>query len=183
MMAGRLPVLALAGALALGGCDEEAPMAEAPPPREMSGEEIGHYCGMLVAEHPGPKGQIFLTGEDQPVWFTSVRDAFAFTMLPEEPREIVAIYVNDMGRAASWDAPGPGTWIEAHDAHFVIGSARRGGMGVEEVVPFADAEAARRFAEEHGGEVVGFSAVPQDYVLGATAEPEPAPEPHEGATP
>ncbi len=47
----------------------------------------------------------------------------------------------------------------------------RGGMGAEEPVPFGTEDAAREFAEEHGGEVVDFEGVPKDYVLGATSEP------------
>ena len=80
-----------------------------------------------------------------------------------------------MGRAASWDDPGPGTWIEARQARFVIGSRKRGGMGAEEPVPFGKSAAAEAFAAEHGGEVVAFDGVPEDYVLGATVQPAAGP--------
>ena len=46
--------------LALLGCNEK-PAAQLPPPHKMTAELIGHYCGMNVLEHPGPKGQIFVT--------------------------------------------------------------------------------------------------------------------------
>ena len=48
------------------------------------------------------------------------------------------MYVNDMG-VARWEAPEPGTWIDANGAWYVIGSDRMGGMGVPEAVPFAAA--------------------------------------------
>jgi copper chaperone NosL len=164
--------LALALAmLALAACEEEK---EAPPPQELTRDAVSHYDQMLVLDHEGPRAQILLESRDEPVWFSSVRDAFAFHFLPEEPRDIAAIYVTDMARAATWEDPGPGIWIEARDAHFVIGSDRRGGMGAEEPVPFGTTEAAAAFAAEHGGEVVDFDGVPRDYVLGATAEPAPA---------
>jgi copper chaperone NosL len=127
---------------------------------------MGHYCGMNVLEHPGPKGQIILASRIDPVWFSSARDAIAFTLLPEEPKDIRAVYVSDMGKASSWSAPGASNWVEAHKAWFVIGSAVRGGMDVEEAVPFSDRVRADRFAAEHGGRVVAFSEVPRDYVLG-----------------
>jgi hypothetical protein len=49
-----------------------------------------------VLDHPGPNGQIFIKGQAEPVWFASVRDTVAFTLLPEEPKDVTAIYVNDM---------------------------------------------------------------------------------------
>ena len=169
LLAGLLP-------LALAGCDEED--AAPPPPVELTGGEISYYDQMIVLDHDGPKAQIHLESRDEPVWFSSVRDAFAFHFLPEEPRDIAAIYVTDMGRAESWDDPGPGVWIEARTAEFVIGSEMRGGMGAEEPVPFGDREAAEAFAARHGGEVVSFDEVPEDYVLGATAEPGAQPGGH-----
>ena len=54
--------------------------AEAPPPpQEMTDAAIGHYCGMNVLEHTGPKGQIILASRKDPVWFSSARDAISFT--------------------------------------------------------------------------------------------------------
>ena len=162
-------ILVVLGLVLLVACgEEERPV---PPAREISAGDISHYDQMIVLDHEGPKAQIWLASRGEPIWFSSVRDAFAFHFLPEEPRDIAAIYVTDMGRAASWADPGPGTWIEARDARFVIGSDRRGGMGAEEPVPFGTEEAAQVFAAEHGGEVVSFEEVPEDYVLGATAEP------------
>ena len=71
-----------------------------------------------------------------PLWFTQVRDAIAFTRLPEEPRDITAIWVNDMGRTTNWEAPEAGAWTDAHSAWFVIASSQAGGMGAAEAVPF-----------------------------------------------
>ena len=51
---------------------------------------------MNVLEHPGPKGQIITKGRIDPFWFTSVRDTVAFTLMPDQPRDIRAIYVSDM---------------------------------------------------------------------------------------
>ncbi|SDY87491.1 nitrous oxide reductase accessory protein NosL [Citreimonas salinaria] len=169
-MTARFFAIALLSVGLLAACDEDE-AAPPPPPQELTGSEISHYDHMIVVDHDGPKAQILLESREDPVWFSSVRDAFAFHLLPEEPRDIAAIYVTDMARAESWADPGPGVWIEAREAHFVIGSDMRGGMGAEEPVPFGTEDAAAAFATEHGGEVVAFDAVPEDYVLGATVEP------------
>ena len=65
--------------LLLGACEDDDRVAEAPPPRDLTREAIGHYCNMIVVDHLGPKGQIFVRGVAEPVWFTSVRDTIAFT--------------------------------------------------------------------------------------------------------
>jgi copper chaperone NosL len=160
---------AFAGVLALAGCNDQK-TAEAPPPQEITDSAIGHYCGMNVLEHSGPKGQIILASRKDPVWFSSARDAISFTLLPEEPRDIRAIYVSDMAKAPSWDKPGANNWVDARQASFVIGSRMQGGMGGDEAVPFSDRSAAEKFAAENGGRIVAFAEVPKDYVLGATAE-------------
>jgi copper chaperone NosL len=163
--------------LALAACKEDA---ERPAAHTMTDAAIGHYCGMMLTEHQGPKGQILLEGADEPVWFTSVRDTLAFTLLPEEPKDIAAIYVSDMGGAPSWAAPGPDNWTDAKAASFVINSSAEGGMGGAEAVPFADKAKAEAFAAEHGGEVVAFDAIPPDYILTAATTPPaepPAPAP------
>ncbi len=151
--------------LAFAGCQKET--ARLPLPQKMTAESIGHYCGMNLLEHPGPKGQIFAASLIEPVWFSSVRDTIAFTMLPDEPKDVQAIYVSDMGKAPSWDKPGAENWVEARKALFVIGSRVKGGMGGDEAVPFSDRGAAEKFMSENGGRIVTFDQVPRDYVLAA----------------
>ncbi len=157
---------ALAAAALVAACDGPAPNAAPPAPLEVSAEATGHYCGMLLVDHEGPKGQIHLASRGQPVWFSSVRDTIAFLRLPEEARDIAAVYVNDMGRATQWAQPEAGTWIEARQAWFVIDSEMRGGMGAPEAVPFADEAAAQAFVAKHRGRVVRLDGIPDAYVLG-----------------
>ncbi len=163
-------LLCTAAMLALSGCYGETG-AELPGPRELTRDAVGHFCRMIVADHSGPKAQIFVEGRAEPYWFSSVRDAFAFMKLPGETKNVRAIYVNDMGKAANWSAPEPGTWIDARKAYFVLDSARKGGMGLKETVPFATQDAAAAFIAQHGGIVADFSQVPEDYVLGDDTAP------------
>ncbi len=153
--------------LALAACDDPETAQAPPPPQELSADAVGHYCGMIVLEHSGPKGQIILKSRKEPVWFSSARDAVAFTLLPEEAKDIQAIYVSDMAKAPTWDEPGTTNWVEARQAFFVIGSDKSGGMGAAEAAPFSDRSVAEAFAQDHGGEVVAFADIPHDYVLGS----------------
>ncbi|MQU92862.1 nitrous oxide reductase accessory protein NosL [Sinorhizobium meliloti] len=164
------PVIALLlCGLFVSGCNEEKEAAP-PAPYALTEEAMGRYCGMNVLEHPGPKGQIIMSQIPEPIWFSSARDTLAFTMLPEEPKDIAAIYVSDMAKATTWEEPGADNWIDARKAFFVIDGARRGGMGTQEAVPFSTREAADEFARKHGGRVVSFDEVPRDYVLGSTTD-------------
>ena len=170
--------------LAASGCDDQDKAEQLPPPVALTREAVGHFCGMTLVEHPGPKGQILLRGDDRPVWFTSARDTAAFTLLDEESKAIRAIYVSDMGKAPSWEEPGATNWVEARQAWFVAGSDRRGGMGAEEAVPFSSRSAADRFVAEHGGRVLRLAEMPRDWVLGdgggadgTTGDAPPAPAP------
>lgn len=157
--------------LSIAGCGEQQ-AAVLPAPHTLTADAVGHYCGMDLMEHTGPKGQIILASQSTPVWFSSARDAFSYTMLDEEAKDVRAVYVSDMGQAPSWDNPGVDNWIEARSALFVIESRMQGGMGAPETIPFSDRAAAEKFAAENGGRIVAFSDVPQDYVLSS----EPAQE-------
>ena len=163
----RLAFLLVTG-IVLAGCGPKT-AGPPPPPFPVTAQATGHYCGMNLIEHQGPKGQIILASQAEPIWFSSARDAFSFTKLQDEPKDIRAVYVSDMAKAQSWDDPGATNWVDAHNAFFVIGSTKQGGMGAPETVPFSDRTAAERFATEYGGRVVTFAEVPRDYVLGSQA--------------
>lgn len=141
---------------------EKTQTVEAPPAQTLSREANGYYCLMTVINHDGPKGQIILSDKQEALWFTSVRDTIAFTLSPEEPKNVAAIYVNDMSDA-DWDNPGVDNWIDAHDAWFVLGSNLAGGMGAPEAVPFSTKEKAALFASKQGGSVYTFATMPHDY--------------------
>jgi copper chaperone NosL len=148
----RMRMAAVAFVMLAACSKEEARVV--PPAHSLTVDATGHYCGMLLAEHAGPKGQILLEGRDDPVWFSSVRDTLTFLNLPEEPKTIAAVYVSDMAKAASWEQPGADNWTLAGDAFFVVGSSRQGGMGGTEAVPFSTEPAAQAFVQQYGGRIV-----------------------------
>lgn len=51
------------------------------------------------------------------------------------------------------------------DAFYVLGSAREGGMGAPEAVPFGTESAAQAFAIQEGGAVMRLAQIPDKLVL------------------
>ncbi len=155
---------ALLFVLLLAACKEDAQDLS---PVALTEAAVGHYCQMNVLEHPGPKAQVHLDGfPEKPLFFTQVRDAIAYSRLPEQDGVILAIYVNDMGAdGATWEDPGEANWIPAASAHYVVGSSVEGGMGAPELVPFSDLAAASDFAAGRGGTVMSLSEVPDSAVI------------------
>jgi copper chaperone NosL len=171
-------ILILLASILLSGCNQDGASSVVPPPVVLSRDAMGVFCGMNLLEHPGPKGQIITASRLDPFWFTSVRDTVAFTLMPDQPRDIRAIYVSDMARAPSWEQPGATNWIDAHKAFFVIESRRQGGMGAAEAVPFGNRESADAFAAANGGKVVTFAEIPGAYVLGSDTAGDQAEHDH-----
>ena len=112
----RTTVIACLAVLSVAsGCGNQETAAR-PEPATLTDDAIGHYDQMIVVGHLGPKAQVHLAGATEPLWFTQVRDAFAFERGGEKDAEITAVYVNDIGIAPTWDNPGLDNWIAAETA-------------------------------------------------------------------
>lgn len=157
--------LTLAAGLSLAACNGADNAAAPPAPQAITTQSVGHYCGMALLDHGGPKGQIFIKGRPDPIWFSSIKQVFAYTLLPEEPKALSSLYVNDMGTAGPDGNPDPATWIDARQAFYVIEGRFIGGMGAEDAMPFSARASAEAFAQAHGGRVVVFADVPEPYVF------------------
>ena len=152
--------LSLLTCLVLLGCGEET--TQAVVAEESGRDAVGHYCGMLISEHKGPKGQIVLTGTKPRVWFSSVRDALTYAdQEVANEGEIAGFWVNDMSRG-TWGEPAEGAWVPAKDAFYVVGSSKGSAMGGNEAVPFAERARAEAFAKEFGGKVVDFATAKRE---------------------
>lgn len=153
--------LALVGLMAggLAACGQAVQQSAAPL-------EIGRdtYCsldGMLLADYPGPKAQIHYT-QGLPEFFCDTVEMFSVYLQPEQQKRVVAVFVQDMGKA-SWESP-EGQWMDARQAFYVVGSSKRGSMGPT-FASFADEAAARAFAGREGGRVLRFSEVTPDMAV------------------
>ncbi len=152
-------------ALTIGACSNDSAQDNIPKPAVLTDDAIGHSDKMIVVNHIGPKSQIFLANQDEPLWFSSVRDGLAYYKSPEKTAKILAFYVNDVGAGKSWQELGKGDWIDAKTAYFVYGSDAIGGMGAPEFVPFSDKEKALEFAKERGGELLSLDDIDAEMVL------------------
>lgn len=153
--------------LALAACGQTATSvpAELPKAQVITEHSKGYYCTMNLAEHNGPKAQIFLDSKpNEPLWFSTVTQIFGFVQHPGEPKDIAAIYVSDMGAVADWNTPNSDVWIDAKTAYYVIESKFVSGMKTVDSVPFSDLAKAEAFAKENGGRVIRFDEMPDEWI-------------------
>ncbi len=115
---------------------------------------------MLLADFPGPKGEI-VYAQGAPDFFCDTVELFSTYLQPEQQKQVVGIYTQDMAQAP-WDHP-QGHWIDAKTAFYVIGSKKSGSMGPT-VAAFAQEADARTFANREGGKVLRFDQVTPDMV-------------------
>ena len=120
----------LAGALALAGCNDEKTAEAPPPPQRADGRGDRPLLRHERARAPRARrdrsswrAARSRSGSRRPATRSPSR------MLPEEPKDIRAIYVSDMAKAPSWDKPGANNWVDAKQASFVIGSRDAGRHG------------------------------------------------------
>ena len=116
--------------------------------------------GMLLADFPGPKGQVHYD-KDPPDFFCDTFELLATYLSPEEQKRIRAVFTQDMAKA-DWKKP-VGNWIDARSALYVFGSEMKGSMGPT-AASFARREDAEAFARQHGGKVVRFDEITSGMV-------------------
>jgi nitrous oxide reductase accessory protein NosL len=178
----RRALLALGGGFAAtAGCLGGDRATETPDPVAVPGSAQCDACGMVIADHPGPNGEIFYRdrspeGHDNPAWFDSVRGCL-FPYFFEHERldwTAAAVYVTDYSQADySLQTEGDRTFITSHrdpetlarasDVAFVVGADVYGAMG-RDFVPFSDRDDADAFRAEHGGEILAFDEVTPDHL-------------------
>lgn len=130
------------------------------PSAPVSPQEItaGTFCsldGMILADFPGPKGQIhYATGK--PDFFCDTVEMFSIYLQPEQKKRITGIFAQDMGKT-NWDKPRD-NWIDARQAFYVLGSKKNGSMGPT-LGAFAHQQDADNFVQKFGGKVLRFDQV------------------------
>lgn len=153
-----LALLLAAGLLAACGDKGEA---SALAPAEIGRDTACELDGMLLADYPGPKGQILYAGEDRPEFFCDTTELLSTLLAGEQVRAVRAAYAQDMAKA-DWNQP-QGYWIDARTAVYVVGSKRHGSMGPT-IASFAEEAAAQQFSKEYGGKVLRFAEIKKDMV-------------------
>lgn len=149
-------------ALSLAGCTPNDLTASGDQaPAAMDQMASCSLDGMLLADFPGPKGQILYAHDKQVHWFCDTVELLSTLLAPEQVRAVRAAYVQDMGKA-DWARPS-GHWIVARDALFVLGSKRHGSMGPT-AASFADEAAAQSFVQSYGGRLLRFADIKPEMV-------------------
>ena len=105
--------------------------------------------------------QILYVGDAKPHWFCDTVELFNVLLKPEQQRAVRIAYTQDMAQA-DWEIP-RGHWFDVRQGFYVLGSKRQGSMGPT-IASFAQEDAARRFATEHGGRVLRFAEIKPDMV-------------------
>ncbi|NDP37825.1 MAG: nitrous oxide reductase accessory protein NosL [Rhodoferax sp.] len=157
-----LAALAALGSLgSLAGCGDRADDARPLAPVEIDASTSCELDGMLLGDYPGPKGQIHYAGAPAPVFFCDTVELFNTMLQPEQVRKVLAVYVQDMGKA-DWDQP-RGNWMDAKSGFYVLGSKRHGSMGPT-IASFAQESDAKEFAGKWGGKLLRYAEVKPDVV-------------------
>ena len=118
-------------------------------------------CGMFPAKYPRWQSQIiFKDGSMTP--FDGCKCMFNFLMAVEKfdkthsSEDVQVVWVKDFDS---------GAWINAVDAHYVVGSDMMGPMG-KELIPFADSGAAMKFNQAHGGAMMQYAEITPEVLKG-----------------
>lgn len=146
--------------LSLLGCGQSGDAASTAP-AEPGPQVSCSLDGMLLADYPGPKGQIRYAKVAEVQWFCDSMELLATLVAPEQVRPVLSAYVQDMA-LADWDQP-QGHWIDARTAVYVLGSRRHGSMGPT-AASFATEAGAQAFVQAHGGRAVRFAEIRPDLV-------------------
>jgi copper chaperone NosL len=158
----RTLLVAISAVLALTACGQQPGNASSIVPVEIDRSTSCALDGMLLADYPGPKGQIHYANRAEPDFFCDTVELLHIYLNPEVVVPVRAIFVQDMAKA-SWDAP-QGHWIDARTAWYVHGSSRRGSMGPT-LATFESETDARKFSEEFGGQALRFEDIKPDMVI------------------
>lgn len=149
-------VCMLSTSLALTACGEK--------PGANNGPQVlpaGAACaldGMLLADYPGPKGQIqYVDGKLDA--FCDTVELVSMLKQPETATRVAGAYVQDIGKTP-WEKPVE-HWIDANQAWFVVGSKRLGSMGPT-FASFAERADADAFAKQFGGKVLTLAQITPD---------------------
>lgn len=153
-----LPAVLALGVLAfavLAGCHRHAsPIAQAFAVPLTRGDTCA-VDGMILMEHPGPKGQVLLPDGTRR-YYCDLKELFGDWFDRERTPAGSVAFVQAMdGRA--WAAHADG-WVRADQARYVLGSSLAGAMGPT-LVPFRQQAAAEAFIASHGGRLVAYQAL------------------------
>jgi nitrous oxide reductase accessory protein NosL len=130
-------------------------------PMEIPADVSCGKCGMFPANYPRWQSQIIFK-DGSMTSFDGCKCMFNFLMAMDNfdkthsADDVLVVWVKDFDS---------GAWINAVDAHYVVGSDMMGPMG-KELIPFADSGAARKFHQESGGVMMQYADITPEVLKG-----------------
>lgn len=123
-------------------------------PQEITENLSCGKCGMFPAKYPKWQTQVVFTdGAMAPFDGCKCMFGFLFKMNQFDQQhtagDVASIWVREFNS---------GDWIDAKEAHYVIGSDEMGPMG-KELIPFSNIATAETFQKEHGGNVAMYDSI------------------------
>ncbi len=146
----------------LSGCEKSETDKQAMPPVPINPGDECHVCGMIITNYPGPKGELYVRGQQQPYKYCSTRDLFSHYLQPEMKIATSKIYVHDMAET-NWTNPEDNAFVDARSAWYVIEQPMRGAMGPT-LASFANKSDAEKFVQQHGGRIISFDEITLDIL-------------------
>ncbi len=114
--------------------------------------------GMILVDHPGPKGQVIFKNNEQH-FFCDTKGLIATLYDQNYKAKIKQAFVQDFGKR-KWGSYND-NWIDIKQAFLVMDSSRFGAMGPT-LVTFGARADANSFAKEFGGKVLPFSQLNEE---------------------
>ncbi|MFC1747639.1 nitrous oxide reductase accessory protein NosL [Pseudomonadota bacterium] len=142
----------------VSGCSENADDSATSEPVNLTREAFCLLDGMILLDHPGPKGQVVLKNGERH-YFCDTKGLFSVLHDPNYKNKIDQAFVQDFGKR-KWDSY-KDRWIEANLAFFVMDSRRIGAMGPT-LASFGGRTDAEAFANEFGGVVLTYAEFDRD---------------------
>ena len=147
------------GCAASGSKSEGSSQAAVEQPRVIPENVSCGKCGMYPAKYPRWQSEIiFKDGSMTPFDGCKCMFNFLFAMGEYDKMhssdDVTVAWVKDFNS---------GSWINAEDAYYVVGSNMMGPMG-KELIPFADQDAAVKFHQEQGGDMMKYAEISPDIL-------------------
>jgi len=137
------------GGMMLVGCERSQDLSTAFP-QPLTRAAVCAADGMILVDHPGPKGQLLLR-DGETLYYCDTREFFEALHSPELRPRIAKRWVQPFDQR-SWDSFEDG-WAEPDELLYVLASRRMGSMGPT-IVPFRERSEADRFIAREGGRVL-----------------------------
>lgn len=135
------------------GCSDKSSTEATSTPKDLTRDEVCMLDGMILVDHPGPKGQVILkNGEHR--FFCDTKGLISTLYDQNHKQKIKQAFVQDFANR-KWGSYND-NWIDIQQAFIVMDSSQFGAMGPT-LVTFAHRIDAETFIKEFGGSLLTYN--------------------------